>query len=418
MSARRALQRGMSTLVVASIVLVAVVLVVGFAHRGLLLEQRSSSNQYKAAQAFEAAEAGLDWAIAQLNDATPIGNDCRAGSDAAALSFRERYLEADAEGEWTPRTGGAPTRCARPAGGEWACRCPSPGAEAADAPPPGPAAATNASTSFSVQLWPAGRPGQLRLVASGCSGTVPCGSGAAGTSEAVARAQVLLARVPGLGSEPAAALTARSSVSIAGAAFQLHHASASSGGMTLHAGGAVDAPGLQLNSAPGAPAAASTWESDGQMAALTPEGFFASVFRMGRQAWKEQPAVRVIDCHAPCDAALARAATAPPAAQLLWLAGGLNLAAPLALGTAERPVLLVVDGPVELSAAFTLHGMVYATDPAWHDTGGAVLHGATVFENALDARGGTQVHHDSTTLRRLQRQTGTFARVPGSWRDF
>ena len=62
------------------------------ANRNLLIELRQSSNQAQAAAAFEAAEAGLDWAVAMLNADARIGTDCKP-SPLATQSFRERHLD-------------------------------------------------------------------------------------------------------------------------------------------------------------------------------------------------------------------------------------------------------------------------------------------------------------------------------------
>ena len=85
-------QSGVATLVVTMTLFFAMLLVAVFANRNLVFEQRGSANQYRATQAFEAAEAGLEWAQAQLNNVQRLGADCRASTDAAAATFRDRYL--------------------------------------------------------------------------------------------------------------------------------------------------------------------------------------------------------------------------------------------------------------------------------------------------------------------------------------
>ena len=84
-------ERGATTLAVTLMLLAAMLLVLVAANRNLLVELRQSSNQSESTVAFEAAEAGLAWATALLNDATPRGDDCRAAAD--GTSFRERHLD-------------------------------------------------------------------------------------------------------------------------------------------------------------------------------------------------------------------------------------------------------------------------------------------------------------------------------------
>ena len=85
-------QRGAASLPVTSLLCFAMVLAVAYANRNLVVEERASANQYRSAQAFEAAEAGLEWSLARLNDSDRIGSDCRPSGDPADLGFRERSL--------------------------------------------------------------------------------------------------------------------------------------------------------------------------------------------------------------------------------------------------------------------------------------------------------------------------------------
>ncbi len=91
-------QRGAAALVVTMLLVFAMLIVVAVANRNAIVETRASANQYRSTQSFEAAEAGLEWALARLNDNAPIGDDCLPSADPAAPSFRERYLRDDGAG--------------------------------------------------------------------------------------------------------------------------------------------------------------------------------------------------------------------------------------------------------------------------------------------------------------------------------
>src|SRR5690242_1966024 len=98
-------QRGAAALVVTMLLLFAMVLVAVFANRQLMFEQRSAANQVRSTLAFEAAEAGLEWAVAQLNTNRRIDATCQPSADPAAASFRSRYLAiARGTGLITPTT--------------------------------------------------------------------------------------------------------------------------------------------------------------------------------------------------------------------------------------------------------------------------------------------------------------------------
>src|SRR6266571_8446311 len=70
-------QRGGAALIVTLMLFLAMALAAFAVNRHLVFEQRSAANQARATQAFEAAEAGLEWAQAQLNSTQRIGTDCQ-----------------------------------------------------------------------------------------------------------------------------------------------------------------------------------------------------------------------------------------------------------------------------------------------------------------------------------------------------
>lgn len=373
------LQHGVATIAIALMLSFAALLSVAFVNRSVLFDAKTSVNQYRSAQAREASEAGLAWALAQLNNSTPIGDDCRPSADASATAFRDR----DA-----PSMRAACTAH----DGAWSCRCTASG-EPND----------EASLTFSIRLAETETPGVLQLNASGTA------------SGSRSQLHVRLGRLPGLDTLPAAALTVRGPVRFGAGAFGVRHTDPASGGLTLHSGGALPGLPLQLVSTPGTPAPASVLASDLALAQLTSQGLFASLFRMDKASWRTQPMVQELDCHATCDTTLAAAATRY---QLLWLRGGLRLDTPLVLGTPQRPVLLVADGPILLQGRAVIHGLVYGTHASWVDTAGAAIHGAVVLEDALQTSGSTQINYHFAALQALHQTTGSYARVPGSWRDF
>ena len=138
-SSGRAAPRGAATLVVVMVLFFIVALVAAYASRNLIFEQRTSANQYRATQAFEAAEAGLEWALTQLNGGR-ISAGCVPRVDPATAddSFRQRYLDiAPDSGLVTARSrpDGTPRQAACVfTGTDWQCSCPADAAPALAAP--------------------------------------------------------------------------------------------------------------------------------------------------------------------------------------------------------------------------------------------------------------------------------------------
>lgn len=392
--------RGTATLTVVLVVAVVLALASAYASRVAWMELMASGNRVRAAQAAAAADSGLAWALARLNDERPVDPACRPAADGVA--FRERY------------PGAAAMPSCSLADGVWSCRCPPVGLEGP------PAEADAARQAFALRLGSAAS-GVTTIESTGCSGAIaacfaPSGAGASPGGQ-VARAWADVARLPAIDALPVAAITVRGTLRLRGGAT-VRHPRIASGGLTLHVGAQADPGDAALIGPPGAPPMSTVIAGDAVLASLTAAQFFASAFRMDAAAWRDQPAAQVLDCTASCDQGLAERLTPPGAPALMWLHGGLHLDGAAELGSPERPVLLVVDGPVHLRRTARIHGVLYLRGAEWRDDGGADIHGAVLAENDLLLAGPTRVEHDRAVIERLQSCCGSYARMPGSWRDF
>lgn len=362
-----------------------------------------SGERLRALQAAEAAEAGLVWGLAMLNDTRPIDTRCEPVE--SGRSFQAHYLQASAPA-------GSGPMC-RLGDEHWTCHCPQAGTAE-------PAWMEAGAPQVFVLQVDTSASGIASLASTGCSGSLQACRRAAGdparADGSTARVWADAERLPALDTLPIAALTARGSITLDGP-VTLRHADATSG-ITLHAGGVVRPGQARLDGPPGAPAASTVVAGDPVLAALDSAQFFASAFRMDAPTWQRQPAARRLRCDSACDESLARLLGGPGMHPLLWLDGGLTLHEPAQLGSAEQPVLLVVDGPVRLAASLRLHGLVYLRTTDWQDTGGAELRGALLAEGDLVMAGSTTLTHDAAVLQTLARCCGSYARRPGSWRDF
>jgi len=414
-------QRGAAALIVVMLLLFAMVLVAVFANRGLVFEQRTSANQYRSTQAFEAAEAGVEWALAQLNANQRIGADCEPSTDPVASSFRSRYLStAPKTGTLTPTTwnnAGTPTvlqaSCVR-AGNGWACSCPTDGLPTL----PSPANSTPAA-AFTLQFVPAGKPGVVRVVANGCTSLAgSCVAGSTGRADASARIEVAFGLVAGLRTPPVATVTTRAGFDAGSATLGLHNPDPATG-IAVNAGGAIDAPLARLTPPAGAPKTGLLVGNDAALAALPADRFFAAHFGLDKAAWQAQPAVTRIRCSVDCAAVLGAALAAAADAALIQVDGDLVLAGPITLGSVQRPVAIVVTGAAQFDGAVGLHGLLYAASARWNNTaGGAFVRGALVCEGGYRGNGAPELFYDPLVLETLKHATGSIARVNGSWRDF
>ena len=415
-------QRGAATLVVTVGLACAMLLVAVYVNRNLIVEQRASAHQVQATQAFEAAEAGLEWALAQLNNPARIGSNCLSAS--AGTSFREHFLGYEraratyAVATWTNAGVATPRRaaCIRTATA-WDCSCPNDGT-------PRPAAADLGivGPGFVLEFAADPQPGIVRVTATGCArfGGICAAAGANG-GDATARLTVALGLVPGLKTAPAAPLTARGTVDAGGAAIGLHHIDPASGGFVVRAGAAVNAGSARLSGPAGTTPTDMVVAGDAALAGLSSEALFSTYFGMPRAAWVEQGVVTTLRCSAANCADELLAAIDPDVVHaLIHVQGDLRLDGPLTLGTSLRPVVIVVDGAVQLHGSVVIHGVLHGRSLGWDDSAapGALLRGAAISEGDYRGNGAPDLVYDPEVLATLKGNTGSFVRVSGSWRDF
>lgn len=413
-------QRGAATLVVVMLLFFVISLVAAYASRNLIFEQRTSVNQYHSTQSFEAAEAGLEWAVAMLNSGR-AGDDCLPTTDTSRDNFRQRYLTTNVTTGVVNRKLATNIWAACSFNGTaWQCTCPTLGLTAGSLPVVGPAFGVR----FVNQL---NKPGAVRAEVNGCTSfDVVCitnvGPGTASSCQSTLCS--LLASHSGLKSPPIAAVTARGDIS--GTALTASNPSQAAGGITLHAGGTILASAT-LSSVPGTPPELSTRPSDSALALPADAGdclncTFTSVFGLRPVTYRQQPAAVQVDCTSTCNALDVNTALAANRGRIVWLknAGGLTIdnTADI-IGSAASPVLLVVEGPLTIAASANtsarIYGLVYAASAALN---AGEIHGALVSAGNVVGSGTAQVAYEADLLDLLRLTTGSFVPVPGGWRDF
>ncbi|MFL6660905.1 MAG: hypothetical protein ACJ8G7_01930 [Rhizobacter sp.] len=413
-------ERGVAALALTMVLCLATLLGIAFANRSLFTEQRGARNQSEAVQTFEAAEAGVEWAVAMLNSNQPIGDDCLPTTGPAARSFRERYGSLLPSGTGVPAA--TPSSAAAAAGaGElqpscmrdgdgWNCTCPSlPGLAATGA--------ERGTVAFVLHVERGARPGLLHVGASGC--TDGAGSCTASRSGATATVRATLALLPALAKLPAAAIVARGAVAADDVLFDL--GANGTAGLAVQAGSAAALSRARLKTAP-AVLPPHLVQPDPALTSRPRDRFFAMYFGLSPNPWAAQPVVRAMSCSngSGCVAAVQAALDLDRGPSLIHAAGDLRLEGPATIGSAERPALIVVDGALELAGDVMIHGLVYAATVRWNGGPAArpALHGALLSAGDVEGTGVAEITYDRAVLQRLQAGAGTFVRVNGSWRDF
>ncbi len=433
-------QRGATALAVALVLLFGMTLVAFFANRGLIFEQRTSANQYRATRAFEMAEAGLEWAGARLNDTQPLAAapSCAAGT---TQSYGGRYLPIVAGPPAAFASGGIRSGCSVATDGTTTCRCPTAG---------DPAFPTATDPRFTVVFTAGvgGDPWLVEVTSFGCtSETATCDPASAAPADAIAVVRTLYKMVPSFPQAPGAGLITGSQA-ITGGNLVVVNQDVPSNGITIHSGTTVTLTGSSsVITLPGTPPRASILDNDPSLQALTTADsdgnlFFTTFFGEGIAEYKNNATTwilstascgantRCTQCSSSigCGTALANAYT-NNGAQRFWSDHDITFnnsnvpGSPPTLGSPTRPISLANTASTEMKGNITAYGMYYAqtinpdADWEYEGSGTAKVIGAFVSRGDFRKGNGTlDVIYDPKIFQ-PENTRGLMVRVPGSWRD-
>lgn len=434
-------QRGLATLAVVMVLLFVISLVAAYTNRNLIFEQRTSINQFRTTQTFEVAQAGLDWAMAQMNGGR-IDASCAPTTNSAFDSFRERYLNIDATtGAITPRINGAGlsywAACVFNGTG-WNCSCPGDGTAPAPTIPTG----NLIYPAFAVRFFQYSTPmlaGLIRLEAVACTrfdtSCLDFNSATAIATEGRSKSSYIAALFSSAKTLPAAAVSARDTLTTSGTVVAINQ-DIPSGGIAALSGGAITGtPAIEVHGPPGTPDSFALAPGDVSLNGLTAvtspplsiaDRAFAAQFGLSPTDFRGQPAAFIID-NCPCDDTALRAAIADNPGRPLWVDGDLTISNSADLGSSTHPVAVFVAGNVSASAGtvvrmfglLVLHAPdVLTSNPTI--SGDLSVQGAAVSDHLLNLNASAQLQfvYDRTVLTQLRNTTGSFVPGPSSWKDF
>lgn len=108
----------------------------------------------------------------------------------------------------------------------------------------------------------------------------------------------------------------------------------------------------------------------------------------------------------------------------IWIdqtGGTASLNGTVTIGSASNPVLLIVNGNINFSGNITIYGYVFILGSSTTDlTGNVTIVGGMASTGNIDATGSIQVSYSPTVLSNLQNNPSMhyYAKIPGSWKDF
>lgn len=420
-------ERGAATLVVVMMLFLVMALLAAYANRSLVFEQRMAGSYVRSSLAQEAAEAGLEWTLAQLNG-PPIDAACLP-ANVGAQRFAERYLNinaADRDIVLLSGSGVMVVDCARDlANAGWACRCPA--ATAARTLPTAIDAA-ELTPSFGVQFASGPRPGTVAVQVVGCTDSIvdQCGSSTEAAparsrlQTAKSRVDTLVGLVSAVRNPPASPLIVQGDLVVTGAGgLGLHNTDPRSAGLLLATGGT--ATGLvdsRLDSVPGTALNQASIQNDPILAAASADGVFKMFMGAAPSRYLQHPALRQVTCNGECFSALQAAYNAGQ--RILWVQGPLQINSSQALGSLGDPVLIIATGTVTLGGAFQLNGMLVSGGTlTWTQAGGAsaLINGIVLAQGAMQTDGRMDIVYQQTVADQLRNRMGSFVKASGSWID-
>lgn len=447
--------RGVASLAVTLIMLALAGLVILYANRGQLFEQRVSANQSRATTAFEAAEAGVEWGLARLNDKrsmlAPSSTATCGGTGTGTAVFQTYYvsLTGDATNPTAFTVGALPNMRAGcsidEATGLLTCNCPSSG-NAISIPSPGPG-----TRSFEVTYSTFGAvdPGIVRITAVGCRNPTSAGSAAfcnaaGATQDAQARVSILAKFVPATGAVANAALTTGGTASVCGA-YTIENQSAPAGGILVNSGantqagnayisGTVAAPCSSGNSVnlitfPGTPIGAAIVPNDTVLAAAatSSDTMMKAYFGMTKEQYINDRLTAVISGGGSASARGGMVITQYNAGyRRFWVDGDIlinnsaisSLTIGTTLGSATTPVMIASSGDMTINGGFVVYGILYSdTNFEYQGSGTASIYGQVVVRGDFRSTGSGNLYFRDSVLSELNKTSGEFVRVPGSWKD-
>jgi Tfp pilus assembly protein PilX len=362
-------QKGAATLLITVIMITTITLIILFAAGYNRIQEQVTSNSYQNNQAFEAAEAGLEFGIVYLsqNGAAILANPVSGYIQPYNSTNTQNVVLAD--------------------GSKYSIVYTNP-----------------IASNYGVILITS-------------TGTSSDGTSTRVTSQTVGLGSLLSAAPP-------IPLISKGNISMSGNTIISNpytNSTVDSGGTvsfagnakTLITGGATGSSSGNINS--------DIQQSNSTIAAMSNTGFFQSYFG------SSEATVSAAVAHTYTNSASTNYTSTlnGMTGTSIWITQSGNSQATLSgnvtIGSAANPVVLIVNGSLIITGNATIYGFVYIIGGLTTSiSGNTIINGGIVTTDTLTLAGNTAINYNTSVLSALQQQlqTSYFAKVPGTWRDF
>lgn len=391
------LQRGATSLLIVAILLIVSTLAAFYAASAGIFDMRVAANEVKARQAHEAAQAGIDYAVAYIKKGMDQNNNGTADpltpisayNTAGNSQYRVTYCAVDADLPTCPDTPATLT-CDAPTGSD---------------------------------------------LANGIGITVSCGW--SDDNAAKKRIVVDTGRGPALSTGPGNPLITKGAINVSGSATVTNYYNnltiwSGSSLSNIGASGktfvreptlavppeATPPPAPPTSCTSGATYICSTDKSvvgadviinDNSLSSYPKNDFFENFAGQTPSDWRSTTANLEV-------AGGSVSSLDGVTAKSIWVEGDASFTGSMTIGTRDKPVVLVVNGDWDGGGNVTVYGIVIVMDD-FDVAGNTTIYGAAIVLGSVSGTGSLDVIFDPKAVKGAQTE-GAFATVAGSWRDW
>ena len=88
------------------------------------------------------------------------------------------------------------------------------------------------------------------------------------------------------------------------------------------------------------------------------------------------------------------------------------------LGTADEPIILIVEGQLKMSGVGTFNGLLFLTEKWVDKFDNSTLNGAVIVNGDIRLKGSATINYNPDIMNNISGKFGLYSKVPGSWKDF
>jgi Tfp pilus assembly protein PilX len=399
-----ATQRGAATVFVTMVLILAVMLIAAYTNREAIMEQRLSANEVRAKQAFAAANAGIEHALAYLrsggldhnNDGTvdTITSDALTNGTGQATYYKVAYCGSAA----------IPV-CPATHAGALACAAPT------DITKVAAVACGWSDDDSSVQ-----RLVQVMGATPSLGGTISTPVIARGTVNLLTGGATIMNYFNDLTVWSGGSLLGQSNTGKTFIRDIVSNPTASLADPYRTTGtspACLSPPAGYQCSTQGSTLGHDTVFGDTNLSSMTADGLFNYIFGQAPDAYRAETATWVVDPAGTGNSTVLNSIVGMTD-QTIWVEGDASL--PGDIGTQDHPVILVINGNFDMGANSVINGLVYVNGNITGN-GSPTIYGALIGAGGASATGNLKVVYDPKVLGRAA-NLGKAGKVQGSWRDW